>query len=237
MKHVAIIGVSGYARTHYQLLMPLAEAGEIELCAATIINQEEESEKCRRLVSLGATLYTDYRKMLTAGDIHLCVIPTGIPLHAAMTCAALESGANVLVEKPAAATIQDVYRMSGVAEKAERFVAVGYQACYDPLTHELKRRLQAGLIGDVVSLKGRGIWPRPGTYYLRNRWSGRLKTENAWVLDAPFSNAFSHYLNLMLFWAGPETGVSATPTEVTAELYRAREIESADTAAMRVRTD
>jgi predicted dehydrogenase len=236
MTCVSLIGVSGYARVHYDLAVRLARTGRIRLAAATVINQEEEPARCAELQTLGTVLYRDYREMLSTEKSDLCLIPTGTPLHAEMTCASLESGSAVLVEKPAAATVQDVDRMIRVSEKTGLPVAVGYQAMYDPLTLEIKRRLLEGEIGQLTGIKMSGIWPRLPSYYSRNGWAGRIKMGDAWVLDSPFSNAFSHYLNLMLFWAGSEIPRSATPVEVTAELYRARQIQSADTAAMRVKT-
>jgi predicted dehydrogenase len=236
-KRVCLVGVSGYARTHYDALIARAEDAALDFVAATVINQEEEAEKCDHLRSQGVHLYNEFSEMLEEqqGRIDLCVVPTGIPLHAEMTCAALAAGANVLVEKPAAATVQDVDRMRRASESAGRFVAVGFQACYAPETLDLKQRLRSGLIGTIHSLKCRGLWPRGARYYGRNGWAGRLRSGGSWILDSPFNNAFSHYLNLMLFWAGPELTSAAQPQEITAELYRARAIESPDTAALRVR--
>jgi hypothetical protein len=59
----------------------------------------------------------------------------------------------------------------------------------------------------------------------------------AWVLDTPANNAMAHFLHNALFLLGPAMDRSAMPVEVQGELYRALQIESADTAACRLRTD
>jgi predicted dehydrogenase len=164
------------------------------------------------------------------------MIPTGIHLHAPMTVDALITGANVFVEKPAAATIQDVDAMMNAAEEAERFVAVGYQRIFDPTMMNIKKRIIRGDIGRIKTATCQALWPRNDEYYARNGWAGRLKVGDAWVLDSPFNNALSHDLAMMCFLTGASLTSSVAIDSVQAELYRARDIESADTCAIRVKT-
>ena len=46
MLNTAIIGISGWGRIHYEDLLRRRERGDIRICAATVINQAEEAEKC-----------------------------------------------------------------------------------------------------------------------------------------------------------------------------------------------
>ena len=238
MMNVAIIGISGFANRHHQDLLGFADKGVIRLVAATVINQSEEVERCAGLQAMGCELFSDYREMLSAwkGRLDLCVIPTGIHLHARMTLAALDAGCNVLVEKPAAATVQEIDTMIVAEAKSSRFVAVGYQHLYAPEVARMKRVVLDGLIGTVEAVKCKGLWPRSDGYYQRNDWAGRVKSGEDWILDAPFNNAFAHYLNMLCFFAGNRFEESTRVETVRAELYRAREIETADTACMRVET-
>src|SRR5690606_22451247 len=107
---VALIGVSGYGRIHLQLAREGRDRGELVIVAAAVINAAEESENVAELFAHGCAIYGDYREMLRrhAGQIDLCLIPTGIHLHARMTVDALRAGANVLVEKPLASSMDDV---------------------------------------------------------------------------------------------------------------------------------
>jgi predicted dehydrogenase len=235
---VALIGVSGFAQYHCQNLTQFALEGRIRLAAATIINPEQEEAKCRALRSLGCELFADYREMLAcwAGRLDLCVIPTGIPEHAAMTIAALAAGSNVLVEKPAAGSLQDVDAMIAAQAKCQRFVAVAFQQLYLPETLAAKRAILAGQLGDGLVARGVGLWPRSSRYYLRNNWAGKMRSGGRWVLDTPFNNAFAHPLNLFCFLAGTEELRSGLPARIQAELYRSRPIESLDTACLRIET-
>jgi len=108
---------------------------------------------------------------------------------------------------------------------------------YDPTTMELKRAILEGKVGSVEGMKCRVAWPRDSAYYSRNNWAGRLRIGDTWVLDSPMNNAVAHDLMMMLFLAGPTEQKAATPLCVEAELYRANNIESSDTACIRVQTD
>jgi len=239
MLRLALVGVSGFADYHYRELLALREAGLIRIAAVTVINQEEEAGKCRLLRESGCAVYDNYPRMLAekGGEIDLCVIPTGIHLHASMTIEALRAGCHVLVEKPAAATVEEVARMEEEERKSGRSVAVAYQHLYAPEVMRMKRMLLEGKIGRPLAVKGLGLWPRADHYYARNSWAGRLKCGDSWVLDSPFNNALAHWLNLTCFLAGATAETAANPRTVQAELYRARAIESADTACMRIETD
>lgn len=236
---VALIGVSGFAGLYYEDLLRLSMEGKVSLTAATVINQEEELEKCAMLRKSGCEIFSDHREMLATHQnrLDLCVVPTGIHHHAPMTLAALAAGCHVLLEKPAAATVDEILQMRKASRIAGRFVAVGYQHMYAPETHRLKTALLSGLVGDIRMIKCLGLWPRGAEYYARNDWAGRLKAGSQWVLDSPFNNAFAHWLNLMLFFAGSEHSSGAKPVSLEAELYRTRPIPSTDTSCLRIQTE
>ncbi|HWA10354.1 MAG TPA: Gfo/Idh/MocA family oxidoreductase [Opitutaceae bacterium] len=234
---LALIGISGYGRIYLQLVRELRERGAVRLVAAVVINPAEEAENVAELRAAGTALYADYEEMLRkhAGEIDVCLIPTGIQWHARMTIAALQAGLNVLIEKPLAGSLRDVHAIRAAELTAGRFVAVGFQDLYTPGTRWLKRQLLAGAIGRVRSVRVLGLWPRPVAYYQRNNWTGRLQVGGVAVLDSPLNNAFGHFANLALYFCGRSEREVATAAQVEAELFRAHAIESFDTAVVRAR--
>jgi predicted dehydrogenase len=90
-----------------------------------------------------------------------------------MTIAALQSGANVLVEKPLAGSVAEVEAVNAAELKSQRFVAVGFQDLYEPGTAWLKSELLKGRIGEITSVRFLGLWPRRRSYFTRNDWAGR----------------------------------------------------------------
>lgn len=232
---LALIGISGYGRIHLELARGARDRGVADIAAAAIINATEEAANVAELKAKGCAVYTDYQEMLRAhaGRIDLCLIPTGIHWHARMTLAALQAGANVLVEKPLAGSVADARAMQAAEQAAGRFVAVGFQDTYDPGTRWLIDALRRGVIGEVRTVRFLGIWPRPRAYFLRNNWAGRLTIDGVPVLDSPLNNAFGHFVMLSLLFAG-EGETTLEPGGV--ELFRANDIESFDTAVVNVRT-
>lgn len=238
LPRVALIGVSGYGRIHLQLLRECVARREVRLTAAAVINPEEEATVVAELRGMGCTVYSSYESMLEQerGRLDLCMIPTGIHWHARMTLDALRAGANVLVEKPLAATLADVEAIRQATQETGRFVAVGFQDYYESGTQWLKEQVHAGGIGRLESVRVLGIWPRPRGYYLRNNWAGRLQINDQMVLDSPLNNAFAHFVMLALYFAGAGRDEAATVKIESAELGRAHPIETFDTAVVQART-
>ncbi len=234
---VALIGISGYGRVHLQLARECQQRDEIDIVAVTVINPQDEAENLALLRAQGCRIFSDYREMLREfrGRIDLCLIPTGIAWHARMTVAALEAGANVLVEKPLAGSSADVLAIREAEKRTGKFVAVGFQDFYEPGSAWLRAELQHGVIGAIRSVRFLGLWPRDRAYFARNDWAGRLRVDGVPVLDSPLNNAFAHFVMLSLYFIGAET--PATPVTLDGvETFRAHAIESFDTGVLTAHT-
>jgi predicted dehydrogenase len=208
-------------------------------CAAVVINPDDCRDRILALQQLGCRIYDSVEAMWAeeSGSIDLCMIPTPISTHYPFARMALEHGSHVLLEKPVCGTIHEAEALVAYAAEVGREICIGFQDLYSPQIIELKRRLVAGDFGRITSLKGWGSWPRPRSYYNRNNWAGRLKNGVGWVLDSPVNNAMAHFLFLMLYWAGSDLNAFASPISLQADLFRAQDIASFDTASMRLTTD
>ncbi len=232
---VALIGVTGYGTIYLNLVREALANREIELGAAVVINADEVPDVVTELRAHGATIYAtaDAFFAAEAGRIDLCMIPVGIQWHARLTITALRAGMNVLVEKPLAGSLADARAIRSAEASTGRWVAVGFQDLYAAEARWLKAQILGGAIGRLEEVRMLGLWPRPRSYFARNHWAGRVMADGASVLDSPLNNAFAHFVNLSLFFAGREAGASAEARVETAELYRAHRIEMFDTAIVR----
>jgi predicted dehydrogenase len=235
LPRIAVIGVSGYGTIYHQLLRTAAKEHRVRFVAAVIINPAQVADAVAELQAGGTTIYASAEEFFAreSGKIDLCMIPTGIQWHARLTIAALHAGMNVLVEKPLAGSLADTAAMRQAEVATGRWVAVGFQDVYANEARRLKERILSGAIGRLQEIRMIGLWPRPRAYFARNHWAGRIEADGAAVLDSPLNNAFAHFVNLGLFFAGPSADTSASVRIDSAELLRAHPIEMFDTAVIR----
>ncbi len=237
----AVIGLGGYAQVHVQAVRWLARKGLARLSAVVVREQEsrQHAEAIRRLRRQDVRIFSDYTELFaestTCADV--LTVPTGIHQHAEISIAAMQAGFHVYCEKPAAATVSEVDRMISAADGTGRLCTIGYQYLYNTTIRDLKKMICCGgRTGAVRSIRVLCGWPRSEAYYQRNEWAGRLRLNEALVLDTPANNAMAHFLFNALWLAKDDAHSTAQPRRVEAELFRANDIESADTVLLRVLT-
>lgn len=234
---IALVGLGGYGEGYIQELLAASAKRGVRLVAGI----DPAPERCRSLPDLhqaGIPIYPSLQDFFTQDGTDLVVLASPIHMHAIQTCLSLAYGAHVLCEKPLCAVIQDAHRMAEAELQAGKIVAIGYQWSFTPAIQALKRDIMSGVFGLPKRLKTRVLWPRLTSYYQRNRWAGRIKSDSGeWVLDSPANNAMAHYLHNALYVLGVTTNISSSPISVQAELYRANPIENYDAAALRVKTE
>jgi len=234
----AVVGAGGHGGAHIRQIREHGGPLGCELAAVTIRPQDRTPGQVEAFRDGGVEVYPDAVAMFDAlaGKVDAVFIPTGIYSHCALTCAALQRGHNVYLEKPPAGTVQEVDRMLAAAADSGRVCCLGFQAISSESIDLIKSRLTEGALGTVRRLRTWACWPRPDAYYARNEWAGRLKVGDAWVLDGPTNNALAHEIANMLYLATPAERTFATPRTVRAELYHARDIPSEDTSAVEIVT-
>jgi len=237
MIRLAIVGVGGYGWGPIRELGAASESLGCRLIAAADTRLQDLPERVEWLQDRSVRLYEDAVKMFEdlRGRCEGVYIASSIPSHAPLTVAAARCGFHVLLEKPPAATVQEVDDMLTALDRARRMCLVGFQAMHGHLRLVLDS-LAAGRLGRVESLTCAAGWPRTREYYRRNDWAGRLRLGERWVLDGPVTNALAHQLAHMLAMASGRANALAEPVSVRAELYAAGPFDSHNLAAIEVRT-
>jgi predicted dehydrogenase len=235
---VGIIGVTGFGRDHLAWLGECERRGIARLEAAAIINPEQAADVERSLRDHAVRIYRTAEELLEKerGNIDLIDIPTGIAYHAPLSIQALEAGFHVFCEKPAAGTAEEARAMKRARDRAGKILAIGYQNVSSHSIRRIKEITLSGEYGKLLQVKTSVRWPRAASYYARNAWAGKLAANGKRIYDSPLQNAVSHYLQNMIYVAGPDFSSSAIPVEVYGENYRAKDIESADTQFIRIYT-
>lgn len=231
---IGIIGMGGFAAAHHATVARLEERGHSRLvctcdpqAAAFAVTQQTW-----RFAERGVRVFDDYRTMLEAcrGALDMVVIPTPIYLHAEMHAAVAAHGLPSYLEKPPTLDYAELEKMIAADARARRSSLVGFNYIVEKQRRALKERLLAGEFGAMRGATLGASWPRPASYFARNRWAGRLMLDGRVVLDSCLGNAMAHFVHNILFWAG-SPGLSSWTrlAAVRAELYRAHAIEGADT--------
>ena len=231
---MAITGISGYGRTHYEDLLRRRDRGDVRILGAAVINQAEEAEKCAFLKSIGCQIFDSHAAMLSAlrGKLDLCFIPTGIDLHAEMAVSAMRAGANAFIEKPAAPVMQDISAMRQAERETSRKVWVGFQISCQEQIPKIRAFCHSPEFGVIKAIRGIGVASRNDSYYQRNQWAGKLKKNGKWILDSPYNNAFAHYLHLALLFSAPPDRIPEFRS-VRAQLFRVNPgLECADNGSI-----
>ena len=232
---ILLVGIGGYGNVYTRALVNYK--GERNIKIAGFI--DPAAEKCtdyEKLKEMGVPRFESMEDFYQKSSADLAVISTPIHFHCSHVCTALKNGSNVLCEKPVSATIQEVNKMIEARDKYGKFVAIGYQWSHSEAIQSLKKDIIAGLFGRPVRLKSITLWPRDAVYYSRG-WAGKRKAaDGSWILDSVANNATAHFLHNMFYVLGSSIDKSACPGNVTAELYRANNIENFDTSMIRAVT-
>ena len=230
-----IVGIGGFGQTHVRSVEALEREERARLDAAAVIDPENHPEKLAEFETRNVRVYDTFDDLLSAGGVDYVTLPIGIHYHVPYSVAALEAGFNVICEKPLSATVQEANHLINTKNKTGKIALIGYQSIYAPSIQTIKTRLLDGRLGKLHAIRIKGGWPRNNLYYSRNPWAGRLTLDDGTcVLDSPINNAMAHDLNNAMYLCGATHHESAMPETVQAELYRARDIQTLDTAILRI---
>lgn len=233
---VGLIGISGFGSIHLRSIEYL-RGSMVDLRAIAEINYEKNKDVINRLTSQGVRYYQNYKEMLeNHKDLDFVAISTPIHLHAPMAIYAMESGFNVLLEKPPAVTIQDIDAIIEAKKRTNKICAVDFQNTSGKAFRKILEYTKKGKLGKIKTVIGIGRWKRDENYYQRNNWAGKLVIDGNYILDGTINNPLAHLLNNELIIAETAEKKGGEPKEVTAEIYHGHKIEGEDTTCIRIIT-
>lgn len=232
---VVLAGAGGYGRLYLEALT----AGE--LCAELVAVCDNDPTLAVRLPVLrqrNIPVFPSMDAFFAAGTAELAVLASPVHYHTEMALTSLAHGANVLCEKPLCLTEAEAETLRTAAQKAGRFLSVGYQLDYRRDVLALKADILSGRFGRPLRCAVYHGFRRGANYYARNAWAGHIMSGGREVFDSPFANACAHHFQMLTFLLGPQLRTARGIERVQAELYRANPtIENYDIAALRFTTD
>ena len=155
----------------------------------------------------------------------VAVIATQDQQHVAHAEAALRAGYHLLLEKPVAVDIEGCLEVLRMAQKYKRHVVVCHVLRYTPFYNTIKQYIDAGRIGDVVTIQAMeqvGYWHHAHSY-VRGNW--RRKEDSSPMILAKCCHDMD-----ILIWL---TGKRAQHVSSFGNNYLFNEAHAPEGAAMR----
>ena len=122
------------------------------------LKRYEENFQCK------PNVYADYREMIEKEDLDGVFITAPDFLHEEMGVFALEHKVPVYMEKPLAITLEGADRILEAAYRNRTKLVVGHNMRYMDFTRKMKALIDAGEIGDVMSITMTQYWNQTTLY-------------------------------------------------------------------------
>jgi predicted dehydrogenase len=174
MLKMAIIGMGTMAKAHAQWIQEHKDMELVAICEKNIERHKQIEDEYK------VPVFSDADELLKLKDLDMVVIVTTNEVHEILTIKALDSGRDVIVEKPMSVSYESTLRMIKAAEKNKKQIFVHQSSRWDRDFLLIKDIVSKGLIGDILVLKTFVMycdegWPGYGVDGMRNPW--RIKKE------------------------------------------------------------
>lgn len=196
---VALAGFGAWGQMHARAIEAIKGAEIV-----SVFCHSERSEAAAKEIIPNARRFDDYEAMLAAGGFDVVNITVPNNVHSKFAVAALETGADVFLEKPIGVTLAECDRVIEAAKFAGRRVAVN---------HELRVSHQWRGVRDIVEGGGIGKVRYQHFSLFRHKFrqgSGGWRYDPAqvgsWVLEE-----LVHFFDLVM-WYAAENGAPARVT-------------------------
>lgn len=194
------IGVIGCGRISVMHFVSAKAIEDAELVACCDIKPERADEAAKKY---GAKAYYSYEEMIDSEQldaVHICLPHY---LHSKAAIYAFEHGVNVLTEKPMDIDLESAERAVAVAKEKGLLFGVIFQCRYNNAAQLVKKTVQSGKLGKIISARSTLTWSRSDDYYSESDWKGTWDKEGGgvvidqaihsidltnWIIDSEFES-------------------------------------------------
>jgi len=197
---IAVLG-AGRVAQHYKKMLDSGVVSGYKLVGVCDINAS-----AAKILGdhWGCSSFTNYETMIAnvQPDLILLLTPSG--LHYEHAVIALNSGCNVLVEKPVTMLPDDAYDLIRIAKEKKLMLGVAFQNRLNPAIQCLQTAVTDKRFGSIVTATIRLRWCRYQNYY-EDGWHG------TWSQDGGVINQQAiHHVDALNWLMGPVESVCAT---------------------------
>ena len=190
--NIAIAGCGKVAHLHAKAIREISNA-----CLAAVWSRTNKSA-LEFAAKYNTIPYSDIGRMVTESKIDLVIVCTPHPFHREPAIKAAEAGANVLVEKPLAASLKDCDEIIHICRnQGVKLGVISQRRWYEPVKR-VKEAIENGKIGKPILGTIIMLGWRDKNYYDADKWRGTWDMEGGGVLV----NQAPHQLDILLWYMG-----------------------------------
>ncbi len=186
----------------------LAKEGVLELTGVVARSRAKTEEFARRYGFKKA--YSNIYDMISSEKPDIVAVSAPHYVHFQIALEAIESGVNVLVDKPMAINLREADELIRRAEVKGVKLGVILQSRFDDSFNFVKSLADKGALGRLIMGEAVVEWYRTEEYYLGSSWRGRWATEGGGALI----NQAIHTVDLLLWIMGEPESVWAKVSTV-----------------------
>jgi predicted dehydrogenase len=171
---LGLIG-TGQMATHYaHSWVSMPEVAFVALSDVNAASRRKFVDICRGAGRPEPREFDDFRSMLTTcrAELDAVYVCTPHALHAEHGIAVVESGLDLLIEKPMVTTVAEAERLISARDQSGSTIVVAFQGALSPLTADTRQRAQAGEFGELVSVSAT-VWENWSSRY-EGHWKQQL---------------------------------------------------------------
>ena len=189
---VAIVGIGGRGSWLVGAVAKRADVEITALCDRYVQRAEYMAKQCQ----LGsARVFADFETLLQSADCDAVMVTTSDAHHAEVVVPALKAGKFVFCEKPLETTAKTCRAIMVADRRAGGKTFVGFNLRYAPVYVQVKKIIDSGALGDLLTIQADEFYDGGRTYFRRwNRY--RAEGGGLWITKA------SHDFDLLYWFAG-----------------------------------
>lgn len=175
------------ATAHLPALKTLSEDFEI---VGVANSTPESAERTAKTLNLPFA-FKNYKELVASQNVDLVVVTLKVPYHFEMVSAVLQAGKHVYCEWPLGNGFEEAKKLASLAEEKGVVAVVGTQMRYAPEVTYLKKLIQEGYVGKVLSTTLIGTGGNWGDTSIEEYYYLFDKANGATMLDIPVAHTLA----------------------------------------------
>ena len=141
---IAVVGAGRWGKNHVKTASSLLSSEQI-----VVLDFDESRSSIVNDINESIIFTTDVSEIIDDKDIIGVIVSTPAETHYDMTRKFLETGKNVLVEKPISLTVKEAEHLVKMADEKKLKLMVGHVLLYHPAVLKIKEEIEKGRIGNL----------------------------------------------------------------------------------------